>query len=453
MMIKKLVVGLALGLTLAAGTASTAEAKAKPVVVTVDKADASTARKVDAAFKKGKAVTLKVRGSKKASKALLIDLQKKTAETMRYSVHFDLDDGNRDCEGKGNKFHTYKDLDYKQSGSYGCYTFSKSTCNAYKYAFKFIKGNVDRQMKSVKKAYADYKSSFEGKHSNDNSEFISYMVDFGNSAFAELNIPWDDASADFFTDFPSIYLSEKTGQAPSGSVDKLVAEALSNGANNSFVEALVAEADSYDLSLITAEPMSIDEFIKERYGDDTLKFYKGGALEVDFSWVDTLTVNAAYVGSGMKYGGLWGEFELDSSRKMKAYEMYNGTDEFRLKSLVNDIGHGVCADFAYASRTVVDYLGQVSYYVVNHSVSHAVCAVPYRGMMLVYDNAVPCNVYTKFNVSESGIRDFISGLDYLSDSQKECMYDEDYAYGIKYTFDTSGWEKCFKDAMGADYPF
>ncbi len=429
MMIKKLVVGLALGLTLAAGTASTAEAKAKPVVVTVDKADASTAKKVDTAFKKGKAVTLKIRGSKKASKKLLIKLQGVIADTMRYGVCIDLDDGNQDCEGKGNKFHTYKDLNYKQSGSYGCYTFSKSTCNAYKYAFKFIKGNVDRQMKSVKKAYADYKSSFEGKHSNDNSEFISYMVDFGNSAFAELNIPWDDASADFFTDFPSIYLSEKTGQAPSGSVDKLVDEALSNGANKDFVEAIVAEADSYDLSLITAEPMTAEEFIKERYGNDTLKFYKGGALEVDFydKW-SCLVVRGLYLGmeddkdSSMVYGGKKSVVDYDKSRQMKAYKLMKSTDEFRFKSLIDKAAQGVCVDYTCVNRALLDYVGCCSYYVGNAKADHAVCAINFNDKLAIFSNE-------NF--------EFLSATSFSGNSR----------------WSGYGWDKCFKDAMGSDYPF
>lgn len=447
MMIKKLVVGLALGLTLAAGTASTAEAKAKPVVVTVDKADASTARKVDAAFKKGKAVTLKVRGSKKASKALLIDLQKKTAETMRYSIHFDLDDGNRDCEGKGNKFHTYKDLDYKQSGNYGCYTFSKSTCNAYKYAFKFIKGNVDRQMKSVKKAYADYKSSFEKKSDNLKAYDTAMMSLFEDIASDNIN----KATFQFFDDFFVLYVKESTGEVAEGSVDKLIAEALSNGADEGVVEEIVSEAKEYNLK--KSEPMTAEEFIKEHYGNDTLKFYKGGALEVDFSWNRSLTVYAAYVETGMAYGGLDGVTEDDKSRKMKAYEMRYGTDEFRFKHLADDTAHGVCADFACASRAVIDYLGHASYYVENLDADHAVCALRYKDMLLVYNNGVPYGIYVSFDASESEIKNVVDELDYLSDSQKRPLYEVDYADGVKFMFDNFGWDKCFKDAMGADYPF
>lgn len=449
MMIKKLVVGLALGLTLAAGTASTAEAKAKPVVVTVDKADASTARKVDAAFKKGKAVTLKVRGSKKASKALLIDLQKKTAETLRYSVHFDLDDGNRDCEGKGNKFHTYKDLDYKQSGSYGCYTFSKSTCNAYKYAFKFIKGNVDKCINpaNIKKAYANYKSSFEEEHSNNNSKFIPYIVEFGNSAFAELNIPWDDASVDFFTDFPSIYLSEKAGQAPSGSVDKLVAEALSNGANKDFVEALVAEADSYDLSSGTAKPMTMDEWGKD---SETYNFYKGGSLKPDFSREFNLTLTAIYLGdnedrdSAMVYGGKKGMPEYDSSRKMKAYELKSGTDEFRFKSLVNKTAHGVCEDFACVNRALIDYLGWHSYCVANYrpTINHSLCALNYKGVLVTINNERFEAYYSSFS------KPFDSEAVPYDEEETIQNFEDDWNMAKN-----AGWEQYFKDAMGSDYPF
>lgn len=448
MRLNKLFMGLALGLTLVTGVSGTAEAKSNTITVKVDKADAATAKKVDAAFKKGKAVTLKVRGSKKASKALLIDLQKKTAKTMRLSIHFDLDNGNDECQGKGNKFHTYKDLDYKQSGNYGCYTFSKSTCNAYKYAFKFIKGNVDKQINAIDKAYANYKSSFGEDASGNNSEFISYMVDFGNSAFAELNIPWDDASADFLGNFVRTYLNEKTGQAPSGSVDKLVAEALSNGANKDFVEALVAEADSYDLSLITAEPMSIDEYVKENYKSDIIKFYNGGALEVDFSRDKSLAVRGIYLGfhqdknSAMVYGGLKGVGEYDASRKMKAYALMDGTDEFRFKSLVNKTAHGVCEDYTAVNRAFLDYFGYRSYRVANDKENHAVCAMNYKGVLTVFNNDGFEQYYSSFD------KDFDASV--LPTSDPELVENYEVAWNIMVK---NGWSKCFKDAMGSDYPF
>ena len=423
MRLNKLFIGLALGLTLAAGTASTAEAKAKPVVVTVDKADASTAKKVDTAFKKGKVVTLKVRGSKKASKALLIDLQKKTAETMRYSVHFDLDDGNRDCEGKGNKFHTYKDLDYKQSGNYGCYTFSKSTCNAYKYAFKFIKGNVDRQMKSVKEEYNRYKTAFEKKSDNLKAYDTAMMSLFEDIASDNIN----KATFQFFDDFLVLYVKESTGEVAEGSVDKLITEALSNGADEGVVEEIVSEAKKYNLK--KSEPMSIDEFIKERYGNDTLKFYKGGALEVAFSdkW-SCLVVRGLYLGmeddkdSSMIYGGKKSVIDYDKSRQMKAYKLMKSTDEFRFKSLIDKAAQGVCADYTCVNRALLDYVGCCSYYVGNAKADHAVCAINFNDKLAIFSNE-------NF--------EFLSATSFSGNSR----------------WSGYGWDKCFKDAMGSDYPF
>lgn len=453
MRLNKLFMGLALGLTLAAGTASTAEAKAKPVVVTVDKADASTARKVDAAFKKGKAVTLKVRGSKKASKALLIDLQKKTAETMRYSVHFDLDDGNRDCEGKGNKFHTYKDLDYKQSGSYGCYTFSKSTCNAYKYAFKFIKGNVDRRMKALDKRYSEYKISFEEENSGDSvDEFKEDMASLFQDIIDSNWYNIDGVAWKFFEDFVPLYVKENLGEVAEGSVDKLVEDALASGVDEEVIEELVSEAGRYDFKKTKPEPMGFDEFIIEEFGRDTLIFYKGGALEVDFASDKSLAVEGICLGfhedktSVMVYGGKVGLSDYDTSRKMKKGDLSDGNDEFRFKSLVNKTAKGVCGDYACVNRALLDYLGCRSYCVSNFKADHGVCALAYNRTLVVFDTGDFGVCYSSFD------KDFDINALPLDDEADVDETIEGFRFiWEKYTVDD--WSKCFKDTMGADYPF
>lgn len=449
MRLNKLFMGLALGVTLVTGVSGTAEAKAKPVVVTVDKADTSTARKVDAAFKKGKAVTLKVRGSKKASKATLIRLQGVIADTMRYGVMIDLDGSCRDCEGKGNKFHTYKDLDYKQSGSYGCYTFSKSTCNAYKYAFKFIKGNVDRQMKAVKKAYADYKSSCDKYSSNIKAYDTAMMSLFEDIASDNIN----KATFQFFDDFLVLYVKESTGEVAEGSVDKLITEALSNGADEGVVEEIVSEAKKYNLK--KSEPMTAEEFIKEEYGSDTLKFYKGGALEVDFSWADTLAANAVNANWGMKYGGKAGAGEFDASRKMKAGELFYGTDEFRMKSLANDVAHGVCGDFAKVSRALVDYVGYRSYYVANEETNHAICALAYDGLIMVFNNGSPSTLYAPCSTPKDKLKTIMESLNYTGIQTYLVEFGDYYEGLVPYGLDAerAPWDRDLEAVMGNDYPF
>lgn len=452
MRLNKLFMGLVLGVTLAAGTASTAEAKAKPVVVTVDKADASTARKVDAVFKKGKAVTLKVRGSKKASKALLIDLQKKTAKTMRYSIHFDLDDGNRDCEGKGNKFHTYKDLDYRQSGNYGCYTFSKSTCNAYKYAFKFIKRNVDRQMKAVKEEFNRYSTQANNKKST-----IEMFKDYMQSEFEDA-VDWydiyDATAYDFFDAFLPVAVAESLGEMPEGSMDKFAEEAIANGTHKKFVEKIVKQAKYYlkkhTLSREVPVTMTIEEFIKERYGNDTLKFYKGGALEVAFSDRWSLAVRGIYLGVNTDKGSamVYGEGSKNTSdgffvfRKMVAGELTDGTDEFRFKSLVNKTARGVCVDYACVNRALIDYLGYASYAVGNDKADHEVCALNYKGVLTIFNNEFFEQCYSSLSKS--------------FDKNAVPSDDEDviYRYELIWSgYANDGWGRDFKDAMGSDYPF
>ena len=428
----KLVMGLALGLTLVAGVSGTAEAKSKAVTVKVDKADASTAKKVDEAMKKGKAVTLKVRGSKKASRKLLVKLQGVVASTMRLNIHFDLDNGNKDREGFGNTFYTYKDLNYKQSGSYGCYTFSKSTCNAYKYDFKFVKRNVDKQMKSIDDAIAGYKIALDkAENAKTGVEaFKEYMQDEFEEISSRNWYTIDDVAYKFFEDLISTSISEALGDIAEGSMDKLAEEAKANGVSKGFVDKLVKEAKYYlkkhKISNEKREVKPLDEFIRDKYGVSAIKYRNGGSLEPDFSGALSLFIRALYLGddgdnnSSMVYGNK-AEY-AGALRKMNKGDLLDGTDEFRFKSLVNKTAQGVCADYAMVNRALLDYMGCRSYYVVNDNVdvNHAVCAVAMDGQVVVINN-------------------------YIFQTEEELNTGR-----FK---DKSGWRKAFKEAMGNAYPF
>lgn len=400
MRLNKLFMGLALGVTLTAGTASTAEAKAKPVVVTVDKADASTARKVDAAFKKGKAVTLKVRGSKKASKKLLIKLQKETAQTMRYGIHFSL--GGTDVS-LGNVFISYKNLGYKQSGSYGCYTFSKSTCNAYKYAFKFIKGNVDRAVKEstndIDKRYAEYKA--ECKEETAENSYSAYVEDM-TSTYAEMDDGgWYDTNEEthkFFEAFLDLYYKEAVGEAAKSSVDSLVADASSERVDEEVIEEILDTASRYTFK--ETKPMSFDEFFLKECGKEVVDFYNGGSLKMNFSSKTSLVAKAIYLGdsddknSFMVYGDNNGSgSSLDKPRKMEALVLSGSSDAFIFKSLVNKTAQGICEDYAWVNETILRYLGCESWMIRNTNVNvhHAVCMFVHDGVLMGIDNHIFVN--------------------------------------------------------------
>ena len=120
MKLKKVIIGVFLVMLISIGISGMTEAKTKveTITVKVDKADMATAKKVDSALKKGKQLTLKVKGSKKASKKLLVKLQKAVADYNKYGVMFDLSDTSLSSEGNRfneDIFNSYDGLDYKQA--------------------------------------------------------------------------------------------------------------------------------------------------------------------------------------------------------------------------------------------------------------------------------------------------------------------------------------------------
>ena len=186
MKLKKVIIGVFLVMLISIGISGMTEAKTKveTITVKVDKADMATAKKVDSALKKGKQLTLKVKGSKKASKKLLVKLQKAVADYNKYGVMFDLSDTSLSSEGNRfneDIFNSYDGLDYKQAGGYGKYTIWKYRCNAYKWALKMFEKNFEK---------SDYYKILENNTEEDYQEYC-------NEAWEKYKNECDEYSCDY----------------------------------------------------------------------------------------------------------------------------------------------------------------------------------------------------------------------------------------------------------------
>lgn len=445
MMIRKLIVGFALGLTLVTGVSGTAEAKSKAVTVTVNKADSATAKKVDTAMKKGKAVTLKVKGSKKSSKKLLIELQDAVAKVNVYGARFDLDNGSESCQGKGNVFQTYADLSYKQSGGYGCYTFDKSTCNAYKYFLKSVNKQYKKRVANV-----DWKDRYQGyldsKSSSDNEDMRHEKP---AKVEAELTIIADEYMKREGLD-ASVY-----AEARSAAIESVAQLVSSNGdvgedgedyhdvimnniseyascdiGNGHFgydlVDYLMSQADSV-LEKVNKEledaskedTLSFEEYVVECIDNKNLTdFYFGRITYLDPRYIGNICIYGAVNMEYDKKGLENGTFD---------WHLAFGTEEYRMRQLYKGT-KGVCSDFSRVEQTCMDYCGVKSYCVANVKVDHEICLA----------SGVEFNLSgEKIIIFENGDREVLSKKEYRK------------LWG-KGNWD---WDKLIKKAMGSDFPF
>lgn len=462
MMIRKLIVGFALGLTLVTGVSGTAEAKSKAVTVTVNKADSATAKKVDTAMKKGKAVTLKVKGSKKSSKKLLIELQDAVAKVNVYGARFDLDNGSESCQGKGNVFQTYADLSYKQEGGYGCYTFDKSTCNAYKYFLKSVDKQYKRKVANVdwKKEYKEY---LDSKSSDDNENMRHEKP---AKVEAELTIIADEYMKREGLD-ASVY-----AEARSAAIESVAQLVSSNGdvgedgedyhdvimnniseyascdiGNGHFgsdlLDYLTVQFDSVltkvnkELEGNLEKAESFEEYVRGSVGNNLGDLYFG-----KITYLDT-----RYIWNTEIYGAINMKYDVKGLENNTCdWHLAKGTDEYRMKQLYKGT-KGVCGDFAKVERACMDYCGIKSCYIANMAANHAVCVVSgseftgvsgreFRGDKIGDKSLVI------FNCSKQAGRCW------------DVVNKKGYSRYFQFNFECNlRWDKLIKKAMGSDFPF
>lgn len=430
MRIKKLVMGLALGVSLL-GAGNVASAKASTITVKVDKADNATAKKVDKALKQGKAVTLKVKGNKKSSKKLLIKLQDAVAKANIYGARFDLDNGDEEYAGKGNVFQTYGHLSYKKSGNYGCYTITKSSANAYKYFLKC----VDQQYKRVasikwKQRYNEYVDEQSSDASSLGYEVIVSELDNIAEAYMEQEGLSSSTQRSKRDDAICVIADQIAGKTVTQEDMEIVAEyakcCIGEGHYGSdLLDVLYARSEvlrdkAENKTQDSLDVMSFQDYVTDEIGREFGKpiadFYLGKTTYLNSKNANNLCIYGAI---NMKYDFTWD----------KKGDLLYSTDECRMRELYKG-AEGVCADFTAVNRTCLDYMGVRSYGVSNVKEDHAICVVSGSEFDLSGEKIVIFDNERRTIVSKSEY------IKYFSPTGK------DY-----------GWDKLIREAMGSDYPF
>lgn len=457
MMIRKLIVGFALGAMLVAGVSGTAEAKSKAVTVTVNKADSATAKKVDTAMKKGKAVTLKVKGSKKSSKKLLIELQDAVAKVNVYGARFDLDNGSESCQGKGNVFQTYADLSYKQSGGYGCYTFDKSTCNAYKYFLKSVDKQYKKKVANVnwKKEYKEY---LDSKSSDDNEDMRhekpakveaeltiiadEYMKREGldASVYAEARSAAIESVAYLVSDV----VSDATHDIVMADISDYASCDIGNGHFGSdLLDYLMAQSDSVltkvnkELEGNLEEALTLEEYVAWCVGQNLADLYFGKITYLD----------SRYIGNTRVYGAVNMKYDVKGLENgTRDWHLAFGTEEYRMRQLYKGT-KGVCGDFARVEQTCMDYCGVKSYYIANTEQNHGVCVASgneFTGIDVEDVRVTPVN----------GKSLVIFDCSIQAGRCWDVVNKKGYSRYFQFNFECNlSWDKLIKKAMGSDFPF
>lgn len=364
-----------------------AKTKVETITVKVDKADLATAKKVDSALKKGKQLTLKVKGNKKASKELLVKIQKAVSNYNQYGVMFDLgtgetNDGNRFNEEKYTGT-SYYWLDYKQSGDYGKYTVWKNRCNEYKWALKLFEKNFKKSdyyeilENCTEEAYQEYCDEALEKYNTKCEEYrcdylYNWLLEIIKNEYASY-VPTDIAQkinndtsyyAEDFWEFAdiicSIAVSNKFNREYGDNSIYGSMEDLWEQYQDCFhlYDMIMKKADAFDIDSINIKDVVSVPDIPETYYDYLLKMVKKKSL-ADF-WtgkrnnLDTSDIDIVkcLVDIDIKYdanstGNIYGRSWVNCLK-----HLYNGTAK----------GFDVLnSDFDVAYSIVLSYLGIKAY--------------------------------------------------------------------------------------------
>jgi hypothetical protein len=140
--------------------------------LTVTKANAATAKKMDELLRTGKSFKIKVKGSKTSSKKLLEKVQYLTRDYNGYGVLPDF--GNLYYAGRYNEI-DYVKMQYEKSGDYGIYIVNKFASKEYVSALRY------------------FKMALKGKKINEYSSLQSaVMVSATIAYYSDLDDPDDD---------------------------------------------------------------------------------------------------------------------------------------------------------------------------------------------------------------------------------------------------------------------
>lgn len=386
MKLRKIIMGLCLGMLLSVGISGRTEAKTEveTITVKVDKADMATAKKTDAALKEGKQVVLKVKGSKKASRKLLLKLQKRVADYNKYGVMFDL---SRSLSNEGNAFQndfrsSYYWLDYKQAGDYGKYTIWKSRCSAYKWALKLFEKNFKKSKyykilkQSTEEAYQKYCKEIQDKCIEYRCDYLyNLLYDMAEKDYAAY-VPADkaqkiyedktDYAADFW-DYVKLLCSTITGNKFNREYGEEwilnSAEDLWENYQDCFplYEMLKERADTVDIDsidvadIVSDIPATYYDYLVKMTGKKSLAdFWTGKRNSLDTSDIDIVKclLDMEIKHDADSAGDIYWNSTANCFKKL-----YKGT----AKGV-----HGLESDFDRAYSNALEYLGIRSYEVYHY---------------------------------------------------------------------------------------
>ncbi|MCI5856528.1 MAG: hypothetical protein MR016_04075 [Agathobacter sp.] len=357
--------------------------------IKVKKADKAAAEKVHKQLYQGKALTLQVKGTKKASEKLVKKLQAKVQKINKQGVLFQYKTG------------AAKD-------GYTTYTISTDNAKLYMYSVKFV-GKLWKNTKKMVKAetvdafYQDYLSNPNETERMLHTIYDSYTTflvehnsfsgsrSLNNQAIYETNNIWTVSSIKFSG------ISEKTTTGSAVLAERYSGWIIDNYIYQKIIKSVTLNGDTAYVSVMPYDEFIADKEIKraclnekywkyyylETYSSSAYK--KGGihllldnaeaVLYGTDNFCDLSDAMKIYAISSSKY------FGCNSSHDDVAYGMlYDytfttyyppSTDSLAMKQLYKNKATGVCQTFAMYEQLLFDQLGITNYFNSNDAINHA----------------------------------------------------------------------------------
>jgi hypothetical protein len=348
--------------------------------LTINKADTSTAKKLDTQLKKKKAITLKVKGNKRKSKKLLTSLITKLKKVNKLGVKLN-----------------YKVS--KKSGNYYLYTVSAENAKLYTYSCSFVSKLYKNLKNKIKKsdAYTNYK-----KYPNDTTrhyrmiydQLINYFVydysyEYIDEQGKEVSIPMC-TGYDKQTTKGSINFQSDISQYEKYIINKEVEKGYISYHYNSEGELTPDNYDysyDYETDTVTITPLpsttltqtifkSFNEFVNDGSAKKMLNQVK--SYYDDISSQDKLVLNKNFcdLSAAMK---IWvidasAYFSIYYSNYVMKYTgqyTAKGYGSAGMKRLLDNKAQGVCQDFAEYEQLLFNQLSITNYIRTNFNINHA----------------------------------------------------------------------------------
>lgn len=356
---------------------ATVEASTKAsYALTVKKVDTSLAKKVHERLYQGKPLTLKVKGSAKASLKLIEKLEKKIKKTNKLDVIFQYETG-------------------ATKEGYTTYTVSSDNAKLYKYSVKFVQKlwNVVKEKYNQEIYSASYPDYVKYPDEEERAVRTAYdyltaqLVKYNPSPYS-LNFPSYDSNlitqkvyfeypGQISSDYPQFNgISEKSTLC----ADELIRNHLGESSID-YTDLLIKSIEVKDGNLIV-NVMSYKEFKKDKtlhnyykYDESKGSFYENYFIK-NADYILYETKNFCDLSDAMKI------YALDISQYFNSnyaeYSMkysYTGSltskNHENMKILYENKAAGVCSSFASMERLLFDQFGITNYYNASGMLNHA----------------------------------------------------------------------------------